>query len=59
MKSIVVKQVCHGCGKEFFAQYYENGSYEIDDENACLCECEFSPVDGPSIGEWLKEIEEV
>ena len=57
MKSIVVEQICHDCGKRFLAQYYENGSIEIDDDNACVCTGEWSPVDGPTIDEWLCEVE--
>ena len=56
MKSLVVKQYCHDCGCEFLAQYYANGSIELDDENTCSCTGDWSPVDGPTIYEWLNEL---
>lgn len=57
MRSVIIEQECHSCGKHFPARYYENGSCRYS--GACECESEFAPVDGqPSISEWLEKIED-
>lgn len=50
---VTVEQECTCCGHRFVITYHEDGSYEYTTEP---CECEysgFSPVDGPSISQWL------
>jgi hypothetical protein len=55
MKTKIVKQRCNECGRQFNIEYHSDGSYYYI-ENTCDCESDFSPVDGPSIFQWLEEI---
>jgi hypothetical protein len=54
MKTKIVKQECNECGRQFNVEYSSNGGYNYI-ENTCDCESDFSPVDGPSISEWMEE----
>ena len=62
MKSIIVMQECQSCGSEFPIKYYEDGTYDYINDNAC-CDDEgnydfFVPVDGqPSISQWIESLE--
>ena len=53
MKTTVLQQ-CNCCGKHFRLEYMSNGTYSYLD-NTCDCESDFTPIDGPSINEWLEQ----
>jgi len=57
MKTIVIKQECNSCGKEFDVKYFTDSHYEYVSE-PCDCEDGFSPISGqPSISQWLEQID--
>lgn len=62
LEKLKVIQKCHKCGKEFPVVYYRNPikktwGYEYSEvEPPCECEGGFSPVNGPSLGEWAVEM---
>lgn len=55
--SETVTQQCNACGKQFDVVYHSDGTYDYVDEGAvCGCDSDFSPVDGPSLAEWLENL---
>lgn len=54
--SETVTQRCNACGRTFDLIYHSDGTYDYADEGAvCGCDSDFSPVDGPSLSEWLED----
>lgn len=49
-----VTQECSECGERFDVTYHSGGFYTYNE--TCSCEAEFSPVNGPSLSEWLEQI---
>ena len=53
MKYKIVEQECNLCKKRFKLMYLSNGTY-IYETKPCECKSDFSPLNGPSISEWLE-----